>query len=242
MNSKTPAFGDLRARLAGTVKLGDLRVLAKDIGRNQELANKLWQAGSRNERLLAVLILDPKTLTPEAVDTYLADAATHDKDDAIQIATWLLANQLMKLPKLFPHLAGWIDEGVGEVGGAAAPTSGAADARPALATSSAATISVKVLKRRLGWEWHARIMNKEVPGKADPEYLLRRLETEMEVAPEPVQWNMNYAAAQIGLTNKLLRPRCLELGERLGLYKDYPVPKGCTSPYLPIWITELASD
>ncbi|MFM8449226.1 MAG: DNA alkylation repair protein, partial [Haliscomenobacter sp.] len=31
----------------------------------------------------------------------------------------------------------------------------------------------------------------------------------------------------------------LEIGTRLGIYRDYPVSKGCTSPYAPIWITEM---
>jgi 3-methyladenine DNA glycosylase AlkD len=58
----------------------------------------------------------------------------------------------------------------------------------------------------------------------------------MAGADEMVQEPMNWCAAQIGIEDEGLRGRCIELGERLGLYKDYPVSKGCTSPYLPIWI------
>ena len=29
------------------------------------------------------------------------------------------------------------------------------------------------------------------------------------------------------------------IGEELGVYRDYPVSKGCTSPYAPIWIGEM---
>jgi hypothetical protein len=35
--------------------------------------------------------------------------------------------------------------------------------------------------------------------------------------------------------------QCIRLGENLGLYKDYPVSKGCTSPYLPIWIESIVA-
>jgi 3-methyladenine DNA glycosylase AlkD len=68
------------------------------------------------------------------------------------------------------------------------------------------------------------------------EALLEHIEQELAAAPEKVQWNMNWCAAQIGIADERLRGRCIALGERLGLYRDYPVSKGCTSPYLPIWI------
>lgn len=35
------------------------------------------------------------------------------------------------------------------------------------------------------------------------------------------------------------RTRALAIGEKLGLYRDYPVSKGCTSPFAPIWINEM---
>ena len=31
------------------------------------------------------------------------------------------------------------------------------------------------------------------------------------------------------------------IGEALGLYRDYPVSKGCTAPFAPIWIKEMVS-
>ena len=58
----------------------------------------------------------------------------------------------------------------------------------------------------------------------------------MAGADDMVQETMNWCAAQIGITDAGLRGRCIQLGERLALYKDYRVSKGCTSPYLPIWI------
>lgn len=33
--------------------------------------------------------------------------------------------------------------------------------------------------------------------------------------------------------------RALAIGEKLGVYRDYPVSKGCTSPFAPIWINEM---
>lgn len=35
------------------------------------------------------------------------------------------------------------------------------------------------------------------------------------------------------------RTRAMAIGEKLGIYRDYPVSKGCTSPFTPIWINEI---
>jgi hypothetical protein len=31
------------------------------------------------------------------------------------------------------------------------------------------------------------------------------------------------------------------IGKTLGIYRDYPVSKGCTSPFAPIWINAMVS-
>lgn len=33
--------------------------------------------------------------------------------------------------------------------------------------------------------------------------------------------------------------QAIAIGEKVGLYRDYPVSKGCTSPFAPIWINEM---
>jgi len=50
---------------------------------------------------------------------------------------------------------------------------------------------------------------------------------------------MNSTLAQIGIHHPVYRERALAIGERLGIYRDYPVSKGCTSPFAPIWINEM---
>lgn len=69
--------------------------------------------------------------------------------------------------------------------------------------------------------------------------LLEAIEKHIAEAPDMVQEHMNWCAAQIGIADGTLRQHRIQLGERLGLYKDYPVSKGCTSPYLPIWIESV---
>jgi 3-methyladenine DNA glycosylase AlkD len=56
-----------------------------------------------------------------------------------------------------------------------------------------------------------------------------------------VQWTMNTTLAEIGINFPNLRNRAITTGETLGIYRDYPVSKGCTSPFAPIWIKEMVS-
>jgi 3-methyladenine DNA glycosylase AlkD len=45
--------------------------------------------------------------------------------------------------------------------------------------------------------------------------------------------------AEIGIHFPKLRKRAIAIGETLGIYRDYPVSKGCTSPFAPIWIEAM---
>jgi 3-methyladenine DNA glycosylase AlkD len=90
------------------------------------------------------------------------------------------------------------------------------------------------LRQRVFWSVQARSIR--AGNHAANERLLEHIEQELGSADEKVQWNMNWCAAQIGIADERLRNRCIALGERLGLYRDYPVSKGCTSPFLPVWI------
>jgi len=93
---------------------------------------------------------------------------------------------------------------------------------------------------RLGWALTAGSIAKGAEG-LDLDKLLSRIEKEMPEAPPETQWTMNFALGYIGIHHPGYRKRALEIGERLGMYKDYPVSKGCTSPFAPIWINEMVS-
>ncbi|WP_350347673.1 DNA alkylation repair protein [Agromyces sp. G08B096] len=73
----------------------------------------------------------------------------------------------------------------------------------------------------------------------DLEALLDQIERELQSAPPPLQWAMNETLAQIGIHEPALRERAIDIGERLQVLADYPTPPGCTSPFAPIWITEI---
>jgi 3-methyladenine DNA glycosylase AlkD len=93
---------------------------------------------------------------------------------------------------------------------------------------------------RAGWQLTAGRMAKSPEG-LDLEALLDRIEKEMGTAAPEVQWTMNMCLAEIGIHHPKLRKRAIAIGEKLGIYRDYPVSKGCTSPFAPIWITFMVS-
>lgn len=89
-----------------------------------------------------------------------------------------------------------------------------------------------------GWALTTHRVDKR-PDGLDLAALLDQIEAEMKDAPARLQWAMNTCLAHIGIERPELRDRALAIGERLRVLEDYPTPAGCTSPYAPIWITEI---
>jgi 3-methyladenine DNA glycosylase AlkD len=79
----------------------------------------------------------------------------------------------------------------------------------------------------------------KMPEGLDLSGLLDTIEAEMKGAPERLQWAMNHTLAQIGIEHSDHRTRAIDIGERLEVLKDYPTPPNCTSPFAPIWISEM---
>jgi 3-methyladenine DNA glycosylase AlkD len=93
---------------------------------------------------------------------------------------------------------------------------------------------------RAGWSLTAERVVKSPEG-LDLPALLDRIESAMGNADPVVQWTMNSTLAEIGIHFPKLRKRAIAIGEKLGIYRDYPVSKGCTSPFAPIWINAMVS-
>jgi 3-methyladenine DNA glycosylase AlkD len=91
---------------------------------------------------------------------------------------------------------------------------------------------------RAGWNLTASKLNRGADG-LDVVALLDRIEKEMPKAPPETRWTMNGALAAIGIEHPKHRKRAVAIGEKLGIYRDYPCQKGCTSPFAPIWINEM---
>lgn len=100
--------------------------------------------------------------------------------------------------------------------------------------------SADVMTARSGWSLTYERVNKSPEGLDIPA-ILDRLEKEMGNAAPEVQWTMNFTLAAIGINFAEHRERAIAIGESLGLYRDYPVSKGCTSPFAPIWINEMVA-
>ncbi|MFB7830151.1 DNA alkylation repair protein [Streptomyces sp. NPDC056056] len=89
-----------------------------------------------------------------------------------------------------------------------------------------------------GWALTTERVAKQ-PDGLDLDGLLDVVEAEMKDAPDRLQWAMNHCLAQIGIEHPERRARALDIGERLEVLKDYPTSPGCTSPFAPVWITEM---
>lgn len=73
----------------------------------------------------------------------------------------------------------------------------------------------------------------------DLDALLDEIEREMRDAEPKLQWAMNETLATIGIEDRARRARAIAIGEDLQVLADYPVSKGCTSPFAPVWIAEI---
>ncbi len=89
------------------------------------------------------------------------------------------------------------------------------------------------LQRRTFWYYQARLRWVGQTPPPNSEELLSKIENRIEEEAPEVQWAMNFTAAQIGIFQENYRTRCINLGERTGLYKDEIVAKNCTPNYLP---------
>ena len=186
------------------LKMGDIRTVANTIKKkDNELARALWKTENIDARLLATLIIEPKTLSADELDAMVKSI------NFVQVADWLNAYVVKEYPGKEALRKKWMQ----------------------LKDKWAA---------RAGWSLTSGRITREPEG-LDLPAILDRIEKEMPGAPTEVQWTMNTALAQIGINHPAHRKRAIAIGEKLGIYRDYPVSKGCTSPFAPIWINEMVS-
>ncbi|RCH55077.1 DNA alkylation repair protein [Mucilaginibacter hurinus] len=92
------------------------------------------------------------------------------------------------------------------------------------------------LQRRIFWYYQARLRWMGKTDHPNTEELLAAIENRISIEEPDVQWAMNFTAGWIGVFNKEYRARCIDIGEKNGLYKGKMVSKGCTPDYLPEFI------
>lgn len=89
---------------------------------------------------------------------------------------------------------------------------------------------------RAGWNLLIAKVTDKQTAELDLEALLAKIENELVEAPERKRWAMNRFLCEIGIRLPDYTARCIALGEKLGVYADMRVAKGCTSAYAPAWI------
>ena len=92
---------------------------------------------------------------------------------------------------------------------------------------------------RAGWHFTASRINKKNIEGLDMPAMLDRIEKEMPKAKPEVQWTMNNTLGAIGIHDAKLRKRAVAIGEKIGLYRDWPVSKGCIIPFVPVWVEAM---
>lgn len=88
-------------------KLGDLRKIANDLKKDNDLAMELWATGKYLARQLAILIMDKKHLSQAFIDKLDKDIKRHKEDDRNHLIDWLMANQLSKDKKTVALMESW---------------------------------------------------------------------------------------------------------------------------------------
>jgi len=100
------------------VSTADIRKLAKEIGRSNELAFELWKTGYHEARLLAVLLFDKKQMSRDEIEYLMGDVTSWDlcdhlcknliikmKDYDCFIKEWSKSSETYKLRAAFTLIA-----------------------------------------------------------------------------------------------------------------------------------------
>lgn len=199
------------------VKMGDIRKIAAKIKSDDALALELWSTGNLDARLLAVLLFKPKNISRQQLDRMVREASFP------WLADWLFSNIIRNHADNEALRQEWMH-----------------DADPWAARAGWSLTSSRINKGEEGVSGKGSVgAEGKGSAKVDVKALLERIELEMAQAHPATQWTMNNVLAGIGIHFPEYRKRALAIGERLGVYRDYPVSKGCTSPFAPIWINEM---
>lgn len=185
------------------VKAGDIRALAKKVKADKALALQLWETGNLEAQMLAALLLKPKDLSANDIDTLTRSTS------CAQAAEWLNSYVVAQHPESAALREKWMK-------------------------------SKEHWTARAGWHLTASLINKGADGELDLVALLDRIEKEMPKARPEVQWTMNNTLMAIGVKHAEHRKRAIAIGEKIGLYADWPMSKGCIIPHAPVAIAELA--
>ncbi len=95
-----PRYGIWTEKALG-VAVGDMRKLAKEIGKDHVFAQKLWDHGWHDTRMLATMVDDPALVTPAQMDAWCRD---FDNWGIVDTACFVLFD---KTPHAFTKIKQW---------------------------------------------------------------------------------------------------------------------------------------
>ena len=96
------------------ISIWDLRKVAKELGKDQALAEALWQTGIREARLLAGYVADPEMISEPTIEEWAADFNSWDIVDQVADVIWLSpygvkkAAEWSRRPEEFVKRAGFV--------------------------------------------------------------------------------------------------------------------------------------
>lgn len=96
------------------VSMATLRPMARELGRNLDLALALWDTGVHEARILACLTAEPSRITPDQLDSWVADLDSWDLTDQFcnklvvkAPSAWELVPAWAERPEEFVRRAGF---------------------------------------------------------------------------------------------------------------------------------------
>ncbi|BCP62093.1 DNA alkylation repair protein [Streptococcus parasuis] len=93
--------------------------------------------------------------------------------------------------------------------------------------------------QRLGWFLHAKYFARKTATDQEIEETLDHIRQHLQTADPLIQWTMNQCLVEIAVAYPDYLEQGLAIGQKLAVYADMKVPKGCTSAYAPDWIEAL---
>lgn len=180
--------------------------LAREIGPDQAMAEKLWASGVHDAQVLACKVCDPAVATPATLKQWAGQADSYVLADAVAAAA-------TRSPHAEKLARTWIDatsELLSAVGWSIHSAGAAASLSPTVAKRVHPSIAA------VDDETYAR--------------LLQRIETDIHSAPNRTRYSMNGAMIAIGLSRPALRDAVLATARRIGKVEVDHGDTDCKTP------------
>ncbi|HHG6295183.1 TPA: DNA alkylation repair protein [Streptococcus suis] len=93
--------------------------------------------------------------------------------------------------------------------------------------------------QRLGWFLRAKYFAGKTATDQEIEQTLTYINEHLQTSDPLIQWTLNQCLVEIAVTYPDYLEKGRAIGQKLGVYSEMKVAKGCTSAYAPDWIEAL---